>query len=217
MLPVGFFDRRKLVEVALDARRELLGLGPEQLELTLTLLALPALARLRAEPASGKPRPFRADNGSDSANQKGDHQPAHAAILPAGNRWYIRVDAPGRTPADLGRPGCACPPWSSGGEHRDRGPGDGADHGHRLRGCARDPARTLTQGRRIRRRHERGGRRRPGQSGRDAGRDAPPRGLREGWGARLHLLDDRGLLGRSIATAGRAVLLRGRRALRAGP
>ena len=68
MLPVGFFDRRQLVEIPLDARRKLLGLGLEQLQLTLALLALTAMARLGAESAAGNPRPFRADNGSDSPN-----------------------------------------------------------------------------------------------------------------------------------------------------
>ena len=59
------------------------------------------MARLGAESAAGNPRPFRADNGSDSANQKGDHQPAHTAILPGGNRWYIRVAVPLLILADL--------------------------------------------------------------------------------------------------------------------
>ena len=90
-LPVGFLDRRKLVEVALDARRELLGLRLEQLELALALLPLTAMPRLVSE-AAGKPRPFRADDGRNGANQQGDHQPAHAAILPSAYRWYIRSD-----------------------------------------------------------------------------------------------------------------------------
>ena len=85
MLPVGFFDRRKLVEITLDARRKLLGLGLEQLELTLTLLALTAMTRLGAKPAAGKPRPFRADarllSAPDSPNASGGRGFARGLIF----------------------------------------------------------------------------------------------------------------------------------------
>lgn len=56
--------------------------------MTLALQTLAAMPRLVSESA-GKPRPFRADDGSNGAKQKGDHQPAHDAILPGTTRCEI--------------------------------------------------------------------------------------------------------------------------------
>src|SRR4029077_5721075 len=88
-LPVGLFDRRQLVEVSLDARGELFCLGPEQLQLALALRAFAPLPCLATEPRRN-PRPLSAEYRRDGADQQGDHEPAHATILPAvgrGQRW----------------------------------------------------------------------------------------------------------------------------------
>src|SRR5207302_10169226 len=79
---VGFFDRRQLVEVALDARGELLGLRLHELPLALAPGAVTPSPRL-VPVARREPWPLGADHSRDRAHEQGDHQPAHAAILPA--------------------------------------------------------------------------------------------------------------------------------------
>src|SRR5437660_2462689 len=93
-LPVGLFDRRQLVEVALDARGELLGLRAQELELALALRSLTPPPCLVAEPGR-KPRPLSSDHGRNGAGKEGDHQPAHAdhsSYVPALNPHPLRAD-----------------------------------------------------------------------------------------------------------------------------
>ena len=82
---VGFFDRRELREVTLDARGEVVRIGvlddPKR-RLPLRALALPAGVRtdVDTQPCL-EPRPLRADNDRDCQREQGDVEPAHDPIL----------------------------------------------------------------------------------------------------------------------------------------
>jgi hypothetical protein len=97
VLPVGLLDRGQVVEVPLDARRELLRLGTQQLQLALALGALAPPARLVSK-ASGQPRPFSSDHSRNRAREEGDHQPAHVPDSSYGlNPGPARADIGGMT------------------------------------------------------------------------------------------------------------------------
>src|SRR4029079_5529405 len=80
-LSVGVFDRRQLVEVSLDARGELLRLGPQELQLALLARTLSPVPGFAPEPRP-EPRPLGTEHCRHGADQPGDHQPAHGRILP---------------------------------------------------------------------------------------------------------------------------------------
>jgi plastocyanin len=74
------FDRRQALEVALDARRELVALGLQQPELSLLARPGTRLAGPRACPAD-ETWPLRGDEDDDRCREQGDEEPAHASIL----------------------------------------------------------------------------------------------------------------------------------------
>ena len=71
-------DGGQRAEVALDARRELLALGPgrQEPEIRLAPGALAAPPGIQSEP-SGEPRPFGANEDGDGAGEQQHEQPAH--------------------------------------------------------------------------------------------------------------------------------------------
>ena len=114
--PVLVLGRRQVREVALDARREVVGVrGLDDAERRLPLRAVAAAPRLGADArvqACTEPRPLRTDHDGDGQCEQGDVQPAHCRDLTGGlNRSALSADmtqherpAPRAVPLPLGDP-----------------------------------------------------------------------------------------------------------------
>ena len=83
------FDRRQLLEVALDARGELVALRPQQPELRLLPCTCALLPRTRPG-ALADPRPLGTREHDHGRGEQADEEPAHAAILEAAGNPSFR-------------------------------------------------------------------------------------------------------------------------------